>query len=249
MGRLWGVIRIFAKLAFASAYSPEAKGKSGEAWIRELTLDGLPTGIYYQFHDVTLPTSYGTTQIDHMVVSRFGIFVIETKNMAGWIFGGPHQQEWTQVLFRDSYKFRNPLRQNRVHLDALQAILKMRRDTLRSVVVFVGDCEFKNPMPVNVLKGRELVSYIRSLDVEVLRDSDVLGAVAEIQRKRLAPSRETHRHHVLNLRSRPRPSAEVKCPKCGRAMVLRVARTGFRAGDKFWGCSGYPGCKGIRNLA
>jgi four helix bundle suffix protein len=36
------------------------------------------------------------------------------------------------------------------------------------------------------------------------------------------------------------------CPNCGKAMVLRTARKGHKAGQPFWGCSGYPDCKGTR---
>lgn len=38
------------------------------------------------------------------------------------------------------------------------------------------------------------------------------------------------------------------CPKCGKAMVLRTARKGKHAGSQFWGCAGYPECKGTRAL-
>jgi len=39
-----------------------------------------------------------------------------------------------------------------------------------------------------------------------------------------------------------------RCPKCGRKMILRTARQGRYAGRQFWGCSGYPNCKGIVNI-
>jgi four helix bundle suffix protein len=38
------------------------------------------------------------------------------------------------------------------------------------------------------------------------------------------------------------------CPRCGQPMALRTARKGARPGSQFWGCSGYPKCKGVRNL-
>lgn len=235
-----------AAWAIVKSPTPEAKGRYGEARVHTTFLRKLPSDLYHVAHNVILPTPYGTTQIDHIVVSRFGIFVIETKNMKGWIFGGLHQREWTQVLFHESYKFRNPLHQNRAHVNALQSILKLPDHALRSIVVFVGDSEFKNLMPDNVLAGWELVPYIRSFDTEILRESDVLGAVARIQRTRLAPTKETQQRHLLNLRTRP--ISEEVCPKCGDEMVLRIARNGFRKGGKFWGCTRYPKCNGIRNL-
>jgi four helix bundle suffix protein len=39
-------------------------------------------------------------------------------------------------------------------------------------------------------------------------------------------------------------SDKPSCPKCGKAMQLRTARKGLKTGQPFWGCSGYPDCKG-----
>lgn len=44
----------------------------------------------------------------------------------------------------------------------------------------------------------------------------------------------------------PPPTPQVLCPKCGARMVERVAKTGTRAGQRFWGCSTFPTCRGVR---
>ena len=67
---------------------------------------------YHLLNHVTLRLEDGTTQIDHVLVSRFGIFVIETKDYKGWIFAGAGDRYWTQVLYRTKFRFQNPLRQN-----------------------------------------------------------------------------------------------------------------------------------------
>ena len=54
---------------------------------------------YYLFNDLTLETPDETTQIDHVIISRFGIFVIETKNFTGWIFGSENQKQWTKTTY------------------------------------------------------------------------------------------------------------------------------------------------------
>lgn len=74
---------------------------------------------YTRFHDVIVPTQNGSTQIDHLLISRFGIFVIETKNINGWIFGNEQSRQWTQSLYGKKYKFQNPLHQNYRHTKAL----------------------------------------------------------------------------------------------------------------------------------
>ena len=88
-----------------------------EQWVKTLVQAGavlmLPSSMYRQYHDVILPTAGGTTQIDHVFVSVFGVFVVETKNMSGWIFGSERDQDWTQVFPGGrKFKFQNPLRQN-----------------------------------------------------------------------------------------------------------------------------------------
>src|SRR5688572_22903440 len=61
-----------------------------------------------------------TTQIDHLVISDFGLFVIETKNYQGWILGNDNSEYWTQVIFKRKEKFYNPVKQNLGHIRALK---------------------------------------------------------------------------------------------------------------------------------
>jgi restriction system protein len=86
---LWYLIPLAILAAILK--SPWFKGVVGETLVNlaaKLFLDGKD---YHLIRNLTLPTGEGTTQIDHVIVSRYGIFVIETKNMSGWIFGSPHQ--------------------------------------------------------------------------------------------------------------------------------------------------------------
>lgn len=92
--------------------SPTVIGAEGERRINSTLSRKLDERDYVLVEDLTLPTSHGTTQVDHIVLSRFGVFVIETKNMSGWIFGGKDQARWTQVMRRKKSQFQNPIRQN-----------------------------------------------------------------------------------------------------------------------------------------
>ena len=76
----------------------KAKGYFGEAAVKFSAKLRLPTDIYIPIHNVTLPTADGTTQIDHIFVSEYGVFVVETKNMKGCIFGTENQAQWTQQI-------------------------------------------------------------------------------------------------------------------------------------------------------
>jgi len=82
-------------------------GEKKTTFIMWMTLNA---GVYHRIHDVIIPSKNGTTQIDHILVSPYGVFIVETKNMTGWIFGSENQSKWTQVLYGKKYPFQNPIR-------------------------------------------------------------------------------------------------------------------------------------------
>ena len=61
--------------------------------------------LYHRFHDIIIPSDNGTTQVDHVLVSPFGLFIVETKNLKGWIFGSEEKPKWTQVVYKNKYSF------------------------------------------------------------------------------------------------------------------------------------------------
>jgi hypothetical protein len=187
------------KLSGASAL---IKGHVGEWLVRKCLENALPAEDYRCLHDVTLPGPSGSTQIDHVVVSRYGIFVIETKHMSGWIFGSARDAQWTQTFHRRKLRFQNPLRQNFAHVKALAALLGLDDAHFHSVVVFTGTAEFKTPMPSEVAGLGGLASSIRSVCTPLIADARLPGLVATIEAVRLAPGRETRAAHVASLRSR-----------------------------------------------
>lgn len=239
---------VLAVLVIALFKAPRFKGYIGEAKVKLAAKWRLPADIYHPFHSITLPTPDGTTQIDHVFVSRYGIFVIETKNLKGWIFGRESDARWTQTIFGKSFTFQNPLRQNYKHEKALEAALKLPRSSIHSIVVFVGKSTFKTPMPVNVTNGRNYTTYIRSFREPILSEAEVQKAVLRIQSRRVGTSYKTHRQHVQRINSRSNPNAKRKCPRCGNRMVLRTSKRGSNAGTRFWGCSAYPKCRTVQNV-
>ncbi len=118
--------------------------------------------------------SVGTTQIDHVVVSSFGIFVIETKNHAGWIFGNAYQRHWTQVIYRYKKKFFNPLRQNYGHIRAIEQLVRPHY----SHIPIVGFVTFPSAERLQITGSNSVghvVDVIRMIHVytkPVVSDSD-----------------------------------------------------------------------------
>lgn len=243
-GQLWYLIPlVIIGLLFKSAWF---KGVMGEFIVNVSAKHLLDQGRYRLIKNVTLPSGDGTTQIDHVIVSVYGVFVVETKNMKGWIFGGQQQKQWTQKIFKHSSKFQNPLHQNYKHVKALEQLLGLEESQLHSVVVFVGDSTFKTPMPDNVTRGFGYVRYIKSKTEPVISEAQVNEIVQQIESGRYPRTFSTHRQHVKHVKSiMEAKEAAVVCPKCGSEMVQREVKKGDRQGQKFWGCSRFPGCRGV----
>ncbi len=183
--------------------SPWFKGWFGEWKVRNLIRRRLDPLVYREFSNVTVRDEFGdTTQIDHVYVSRYGVFVLETKHMGHWIFGGRNQSQWTQQIYRRKVRFQNPLRQNYRHVKVLASLLELPDDAFKSVVVFTGNSVFKTEMPEEVCTCSDLIEYFHSIDERILTDGQVDSICRELQRLRLEPSWQAHRQHLDSLRRR-----------------------------------------------
>ena len=171
----------------------------GEHTVSSLLAGSLDRKLYTRFEDTIVPTSNGTTQIDHIVVSAFGIFVIETKNVAGWIFGRENDAKWTQVLFGKKWRFQNLLRQNYRHTRALAEFLMLGHSVFHSIVFFIGNCEFKTPMPRRVMNSG-LSSYIHKFQSRCMDDVTVANIVRALRSLKVNPAL-TRQLHVASLGS------------------------------------------------
>lgn len=232
--------------------SPWFKGAVGELIVNLSAKLLLDKKKYKLLKNVTLPTDEGTTQIDHIIISEFGVFVVETKNMRGWIFGTESQKNWTQKIFKHSTSFQNPLHQNYKHVKTLQSLLSLSDEQIHSLVVFVGSSQFKTKVPERVTQGGGYIRYIKSKTIPVLTKQQVQDIVLTIKQGRLSPSLTTnraHAKHVQEILARKTQETTHSCPKCGGGMVLRKSKKGPQIGKKFWGCSTYPQCKGVLNLS
>ena len=197
-----GVLWIFIPLAILSLIlkSNWFKGASGEFIVNLTARLSLNKNNYHLIKNITLPTPDGTTQIDHIIVSKYGVFVIETKNMKGWIFGSPRQKTWTQKFPKRSIIFQNPLHQNYKHVKTLQSLLGLDDRKIYSVVVIVGKCTFKTKMPDNVTKVGEYTRYIKTKSQIVLSELQIDDVIRKIDSGRLIPSLKTHTDHIKHVK-------------------------------------------------
>jgi hypothetical protein len=223
------------------------KGWTGELktnLTQKLLLDSKQ---YHIFNNVLIQKGTISTQIDHVIVSRYGLFVVETKNRSGWIFGSVENDNWTQSNFGKKTSFQNPLRQNYRHTKSLSEFLGIPHNKIHSLVVFWGDCEFKTPMPDNVIHGFfKYQKYIKSKNTILFTDDEVNRICEQLSTIKNQTPFLSGFHHTRSLKKRY--ASTTICPKCGGNLIERKAYKGIGAGNKFLGCENYPRCKYTKAL-
>ena len=239
----------FVSVALWTFRLPLSKGEVGEKRVHQKLQKHLKESDYQLFKDLTLPYGDGgTTQVDHIVLSPFGVFVIETKNRQGWIFGGANESNWTQVVYSAKYPFQNPIHQNYKHVRVIQSLLGLKTDQLHNIVVFVGRCTPKTAMPNNVVWGAASLAMHIMAKRDILIEPDDLDTMARVlKEKSLKSNAKTRRNHIKYVQSlavrRQRKKLKRlhanRCPLCGADSVKRFNR---RTRQRFIGCSRYPAC-------
>lgn len=186
-----------------SAHRVYSSQNRGELLVRKAIKKHFHSPNYHLLNHITLKHGKSTTQIDHILVSSYGVFVIETKNYKGWIFANPKHETWTQVLFKAKFKFQNPIYQNHRHVVAVRELLDfLPQEAIKSVVVFSGDAEFKTDMPNSVFTLPMLIEYLSSCTEELLSLNRVQFSVGRIETARLEISEMTDVEHVKALQKR-----------------------------------------------
>lgn len=202
----------------------------------------------------------GTSEIDLVYITQKGIFVIESKNYSGWIFGDEYSQYWTQSLpNKQKNRFYNPIRQNRTHIKWLKNYLG--EDVFcYSLIVFSNRCELKKVNAksddLSVIKRDDLISEMMCLwkniddslsdeQIEQIHQKLIVLTNADEALKQSHIDDINRRFHKVAVKEPPEQPIEPDriCPRCGAALVLRTAKKGANAGNQFYGCSAFPKCR------
>ena len=218
------------------------EGTKGEGNTRFACSMYLKPPKYRCYHDLLVPHSYRTAQIDHIVISESGIFVLETKNMVGKIYGSVSSQKWTQVLGSRKYQFLNPLIQNDSHLRTLANYLNLDTSLFFSVVVFWGECKFQTQMPENVLWERGFVNYIRNKISAKINQEQLTYTISALNNLNNNTTVEQRQRHI-ELLNNPKV-----CPFCGGRLIRHTVVKPNRMVNRFIGCSNFPCCTFSRNI-
>ena len=217
------------------------KGKRGEK-IVEKYLKKLNEEEYKVINDLMVNTENGTSQIDHIVVSVYGVFVIETKNYQGWIIGKEYDDYWQQVIYKKKSKFRNPIKQNYGHIKALEEKLSIHKDiNYISIVGFTSNATLKVNTKSTVIHTRDLVREIKKYNEKTLEIWQVNDIYNRLLNNNIV-SYKDRKNHVQNIHKNIRET-NIKisndiCPRCGAKLVSRTGKRG-----NFKGCSSFPKCR------
>ena len=226
-------------------FLPYIKGWVGETTVSAI-LGKLPKEDYYVINDVMLKTEYGTSQIDHVVVSIYGIFVIETKNYKGWIIGTENSQQWIKNMYGKKYPFRNPIKQNYGHVKALEKVVGLSYEMFIPIVVFSIRAKLKINAISPVVYMSQLAREIRRFtEIKIRREE--IGRIATKILWANINSKDNRKKHVQNIRvALENEKQDVSlgiCPKCGGVLKPRQGKC-----RRFLGCSNYPKCRYTKNL-
>lgn len=254
------IVAIF--LIYSRTKSPQRKGDHGETTVADAAFATVQKGLYGRvLRNVYVPRDDGSTsEIDVVLVCVKGIFVFESKNYAGYIFGNEKNRNWTVSLYAgknwmggkttEKHRFYNPIWQNRTHIKALQKLTNTSAP-FYSVIVFSNRGELKDitydPSKVTIIQSNQLKSFlrdVRSVYPNVL-STDGVDRLSGIISQYVGADVSVKQAHVESIR-RKAVAPEI-CPWCGGKLVIRTAKKGSNIGKQFYGCSNYPKCKYTRN--
>ena len=225
------------------------KGTHGEYLLYE-RLQFLEQYGWKFLFNVYIPKRDGqTTEIDLLLISPKGIFVIESKNYSGWVLGDENETSWTQAFPNgERYEFYNPIKQNNGHIYHLKTFLN-RDIPLYSIVAFSDRCTLKQ---IRVQSNDVYVTYYSNVHTvidkiynqtpTVYLNQDAIQNLYNTLYSYSQASDERKYQHAESAYA-ARFASQLNCPLCGGRLTLRTTQQGKNKGSKFYGCSNFPQCQ------
>ncbi len=208
----------------------------------------LPKKKYFVINDLLIQKAPDrTAQIDHVVVSPYGIFVIETKNIYGYIHGTDTSSHWQRYWRKNNLSFQNPIQENQTHINALSKVLaQFPNAQFTSVIAFSPRAQLQVQVSTaNVMSWRKVFFFIlrqKNPIIPLEEAEQIYNNLLTLNIK----GRQARKQHanqakqaVNQYQSHVSTSiANGKCPRCGGNLIKRTGKHG-----DFYGCSNYPKCK------
>lgn len=234
------VLVLISILILIKSYESKVKGYVGEKLVAK-KLSKLNKRKYKIINNLLLKTLKGTAQIDHIVISQYGIFVIETKNYKGIITGNEYDDNWNQILFNNKEVLRNPIKQNNGHIKALKDVIPaLRYKKINSIILFTKRSNLKVNTETTVIYYNKVNKVIkRSRKKEFTKEE-----VDYIYKKLNELNIDSFKQRVVHVKNVKRNIKEAekklrknKCPRCGGKLKKKKGKYG-----KFKRCKNYPEC-------
>lgn len=273
-----GLLDIITDKIVDSILDDNWKGRRGEKLTeRELNLVRLFGRSGKVLRNIYVPKENDeTSEIDVVFLTEKGIFVIESKNYSGWIFGSEKERYWTASLGKaEKNRFYNPVMQNRTHIKWLKQYLQ-DDIPMFNLIVFSERCELKKISiendEIKVIKRDRVYAAVRDIwnkSETVLDENQIQDIFAKLSQLTNVDQAKKQAHidsiqnrfkeKEVNKSTPAQKSMQEKekiqdnvlenmvCPKCGAKLVRRIAKKGANAGNEFWGCSAFPKCRYIKN--
>ena len=240
------LVTIIILIFLLRRYEIRIKGYLGE-WYVSKKLNKLNKRKYKVINNLLLKTIKGSTQIDHIVISRYGIFVIETKNYKGIIKGNEYDDNWYQILFNNKETLRNPIKQNNGHIKVIKDIIpSIKYKNINSIILFTKRAKLKVNTETIVTYCNRVNKIIKKYKNKQFTQEEV-NYIYERLKELNVDSFKERKSHIKNvnrnIKNVEKSLKRNRCPRCGGKLKKKRGRYG-----RFKGCKNYPQCTFKMNL-
>ena len=154
---------------------------------------------YKLLNDILIKNQDKTTQIDHVLIGKKGIFVIETKDFSGIIKGEEYSKVWTQIIKGYSNEFYNPIRQNYGHIKALENLTK-KRNIFISTIVFTNKSKLEEVnTDTAVIQLKDLKKFIKKYPSNININKEEIESIYNLIKKNNINSNRIRKKHIKNI--------------------------------------------------
>lgn len=231
------IICSIAMIVLVKKFQPKIIGFFGELWTKR-ALKRLPKDKYKVINDLLILVKDKTHQIDHVVVSPYGIFSIETKQYNGFITGDKYDKKWVRHVRKKKIYYMNPIRQNYGHVKALCELLNIEESKVHNIVCIPSRATLRIKHDGELVNNLSIVDKLLSYNDVVI---DNMEGIINFLYTRNIEDRKALVKHIKDIKRTVEDIDEDMCPKCGGELIERTGKYGI-----FIGCSNYPKCKYTR---
>ncbi len=238
----WGLLILCGIIIFICLkYGTNIIGWFGEHWTKQ-SLDVLDKDKYIVLNDIMIAVNGKTHQIDHIVLSKYGIFVIETKQYNGYITGSKYDKKWVRHLRgNELVYYTNPIRQNYGHVKAVCQLLNISETKAFNIV-----CIPSKNVKLNIKHDGELTTGLTINDKIASYKEEIIDNVDELKEKIVINNivdKDKRKRHIERINNLKEFYDDKVCPVCGSKLKLKTGKYG-----NFFGCTNYPKCKYTRKI-